>query len=118
MEGRFNPMVNVGAVTTTSMVKGDTLEKRIDLIREMFSGYMGYPSGFDEGALNSRKKLDNINRAIAYLMLSEGCIEGDVEETVELLYSEAGRYFKTDQKFLIIFSIIKIPVGFACYFSL
>ncbi len=84
IEGRFNPMVNVGAVTTTSMVKGATLKKRIDLMREMFSGYMGRPAGFDEDALYSRKKLDNINRAIAYLMLSEGCIEGNVEETVEL----------------------------------
>ncbi len=84
IEGRFNPMVNVGAVTTTSMVKGDSLEERIELVREMFSGYMGHPASFDEDALNSRKKLDNINRAIAYLMLSEGCIEGNVEETVEL----------------------------------
>lgn len=84
IEGRFNPMVNTGAVTTTSMVKGARLEERIESIREMFSGYMGHSARFDEDALNSRKKLDNINRAIAYLMLSEGCIEGNVEETVEL----------------------------------
>jgi glutaminase len=83
-EGRFNPMVNVGAVTTTSLIKGGSLEERIDRIREMISGYIGHPAEFDGAALSSRKNLDNMNRAIAYLMLSEGCIEGNVEETVEL----------------------------------
>lgn len=83
-EGRFNPMVNVGAVTTTSLIKGGSLEERIDRIREMIAGYIGHPAEVDGAALSSRKNLDNINRAIAYLMLSEGCIEGNVEETVEL----------------------------------
>jgi glutaminase len=83
-EGRFNPMVNVGAVTTTSLIKGGGLQERIDRIREMISGYIGHSVEFDVAALGSRKNLDNMNRAIAYLMLSEGCIEGNVEETVEL----------------------------------
>ena len=83
-EGRFNPMVNVGAVTTTSLIKGGSLQERIDRIREMISGYIGHPAEFDGAALSSRKNLDNMNRAIGYLMLSEGCIEGNVEETVEL----------------------------------
>jgi glutaminase len=83
-EGRFNPMVNAGAVTTTSLIKGGTLQERIDRIREMISGYIGRVVDFDGTALRSRKNLDNMNRAIAYLMLSEGCIEADVEETVTL----------------------------------
>ncbi len=84
IEGRYNPMVNVGAVTTTSMVKGESLEDRIAMIKDLFSGYMGRDAQFDEEALSSRKKLDNINRAIGYFMLSEGRIESSVEETVEL----------------------------------
>jgi glutaminase len=83
-EGRFNPMVNVGAVTTTSLIKGDTPQVRIQRIKDMFAAYVGHSVGFDQAALNSRRKLDNLNRAIAYLMLSEGCIETDVEETVDL----------------------------------
>ena len=83
-EGRFNPMVNVGAVTTTSLIRGDSLEMRIRRIREMFAAYVGEPVGVDEDALSSRRQLDNLNRAIAYLMLSEGCIEADVEDTVDL----------------------------------
>jgi glutaminase len=81
-EGRFDPMVNVGAVTT-SLVKGGSLEERIDRIRLMISGYIGHPVEFDVAALGFRKNLDNMNRAVAYLMLSEGCIEGNVEETVQ-----------------------------------
>jgi glutaminase len=83
-KGRFNPMVNAGAVTTTSLIKGECLQERIDRIREMISGYIGRLVEFDDAALSSRKNLDNMNRAIAYLMLSEGCIEGNVEETVAL----------------------------------
>lgn len=83
-EGRFNPMVNVGAVTTTSLIKGDSLQERIDRIREMFEGFLGHPVDFDKAALKSRRNLDNVNRAIAYLMLSEGCIESNVEDTVAL----------------------------------
>jgi glutaminase len=63
-EGRFNPMVNVGAVTTTSLIKGVSLQERIDRIRELISGYIGHPSEFDGVALSSRRNLDNANRAI------------------------------------------------------
>lgn len=83
-EGRFNPMVNVGAVTTTSLVKGATLDERIKRLKEMLARYVGHPVAFDEAVLNSRRQLDNQNRAIAYLMVSEGRITADVEETVEL----------------------------------
>ena len=83
-EGRFNPMVNVGAVTTTSLIKGDRLEDRIDRLKEMFALYMGHPVEFGEKALGSRRQADNMNRALTYLMVSEGCIEANVEETVEL----------------------------------
>jgi glutaminase A len=83
-EGRFNPMVNVGAVTTTSMIRGATIEARIDRIQEKLADYVGHPVGFDQEALNSRRQLDNLNRALAYFMLSEGRLETSVEETVEL----------------------------------
>jgi glutaminase A len=86
--GRFNPMVNVGAVSTTSCIKGDCLERRLDRMMKMFAQYVGHPLGVDEAALGSRRTLDNLNRAIAYLMLSEGCIEGNVEETVELFANQ------------------------------
>ena len=86
--GRFNPMVNVGAVSTTSFIKGDRLEERIERMMNMFARYAGHPLAVDEAALGSRRALDNMNRAIAYLMLSEGCMEGSVEETVELFANQ------------------------------
>ncbi|NNK01460.1 MAG: glutaminase A [Desulfatitalea sp.] len=83
-EGRFNPMVNVGAVTTTSLIKGETPTARIGRLQRMFSRYVGHPVGFDAEVLNSRRRLDNQNRAIGYLMMSEGHLSADVEATVEL----------------------------------
>ncbi len=83
-EGRFNPMVNAGAVTTTSLIKGGTLQERIDRIIGMLGGYIGHAVEIDEEALGSRRTLDNVNRAIAYFMLSEGRLAAGVEDTVEL----------------------------------
>lgn len=86
--GRFNPMVNVGAVSTTSFIKGDSLKERLERLMTMFAQYVGHPLALDEEALVSRRTQDNLNRAIAYLMLSEGCIEGNVEDTVELFANQ------------------------------
>ncbi len=83
-EGRFNPMINAGAVTTTSLIKGATLEERVTRLQRMLARYAGHPVTFDEAVLDSRRQLDNQNRALAYLMVSEGRITADVEETVEL----------------------------------
>lgn len=83
-KGRLNPMVNMGAVTTTSLIRGETLDARIQRVQAYFSDLVGRPVDFDQAALASRRKLDNINRAIAYLMLSEGFLDAGVEDTVEL----------------------------------
>jgi len=65
-------------------VKGDTLRERIDRLKSMFARYAGRPVSFNQSILESRRRLDNQNRAIAYMMMSEGRITADVEETVEL----------------------------------
>ena len=83
-QGRFNPMVNVGAVTTTSLVKGQTLEERISRVKQILGRYVGHDITFDKAVLDSRRQLNNQNRAIAYMMVSEGRITADVEQTVEL----------------------------------
>jgi glutaminase len=54
-KGRFNLMVNVGAATTTSLIKGGGLKERIDRIREMIAGYIGHSAEVDGAALSSRR---------------------------------------------------------------
>lgn len=67
-EDRFNPMVNMGAVTTTSLIKGaPPPQVRIQRIKDMFAAYMGHAVGFDQSALNSRRKLDNVQDSLTVM---------------------------------------------------
>lgn len=40
-ERKYNPMVNAGAIITTSLIKGDTLEEKQEKLFNMFSRYLG-----------------------------------------------------------------------------
>ena len=36
-----NPMVNAGAIAITDMVPGDTIDERVEVVRELFARYLG-----------------------------------------------------------------------------
>lgn len=81
----FNPMVNAGALATTSLAAGATPEERLDRI----VGVMRTCAGDDglhadeETAAAELRGADH-NRATAYLMRAQGMVQGDVEELLEL----------------------------------
>lgn len=87
-ERKYNPMVNAGAIATTSLVKGETLEERQQRLFEMFRRYFGREVTLDQSVFWSRKTRDNLNRAIAYMMLHFGLIEGKVEEVLDLYFQQ------------------------------
>ncbi|ACB52225.1 glutaminase [Crocosphaera subtropica ATCC 51142] len=87
-ERKYNPMVNAGAITTTSLVKGKTLEDRQQRLLAMFRGYFGRDVQVDQSIFWSRKTRDNWNRAIAYMMLSFGVIEEKIEEVLDLYFQQ------------------------------
>jgi glutaminase A len=85
---RYNPMVNAGAIVTTSLIKGSDATQRYNRLLEMFRRYIGRNVSIDLGVCNSKQTSDHLNRAIAYIMLNFGLIEGDINDIINLYFQQ------------------------------
>ncbi len=83
-----NPMVNAGAIAVTDLVAGRDLGDRVENVRTMFQRYLGRLPDVDRDVWASERATGNHNRAIAYLMLSQGIITDRVEETLDLYFAQ------------------------------
>ncbi|WP_229742817.1 glutaminase A [Gordonia jinhuaensis] len=79
-----NPMVNAGALTTTSLVPGETFGEQWQLIRETLSAFAGRELQVDEQVYRSEALTNQRNRAIAQLLESYGRIDVDPLEVVDV----------------------------------
>lgn len=82
--GRTNPMVNAGAIATTGLVPGRTLEQRWRHVLEGLSEFAGRPLALDDDLYRSAAATNHRNRALADLLHALGALGGDPDETVEL----------------------------------
>ena len=81
----YNPMVNAGALVTTDMVRGETSTEKLERIVGVLRRYAGNESlAVDEGIFEDELRTADRNRATAYLMRSDGMLDGDVEGTLAL----------------------------------
>jgi glutaminase len=82
----FNPMVNAGGLATTNLVgDGDAAEPALARILDVLRRYAGNGDlEVDEDVFEAEMRTADRNRATAYLMRSEGMLEGDVEATLAL----------------------------------
>ena len=81
---RFNPIVNLGAIVTTSLVKGKDLDDRQARVLAALKTHAGRTLEVDPEMLQHRQRNDALNRSMAYLMQSEGLLGASVEETLRL----------------------------------
>jgi len=79
-----NPMVNAGALLTTSLVQADDAAARFERILSFLSALAGRRLEVDEAVYTSELSTANRNRALAYLMRSLGALEADVESTIDV----------------------------------
>ncbi len=87
-ERKYNPMVNAGAIVTTSLIEGANLGEKRARLQQMFRRYIGRDIEVDRAVFHSKKMTDNLNRAIAYLMVNCGLIEGNIEEILDLYFTQ------------------------------
>ena len=83
-EGRTNPMVNPGAIATTSMVPGVTIDERWEFIVDGLSRFAGRRLTLDEDVYRSASETNYVNRSIANLLESRRALTGDPAEAVDL----------------------------------
>jgi glutaminase len=83
-DGRTNPMVNAGAIATTSLVPGATGEDKWRFIRDGLSRFAGRRLAFNEEVYASTSETNYRNRSIARLLQSFRRIYCDPVEATDL----------------------------------
>jgi glutaminase len=83
-DGTTNPMVNAGAIATTSLVPGATAEAKWRFIAAGLSEFAGRDLQLDSGVYASATATNQRNRALASLLESRGRIYGDPSVTLDL----------------------------------
>lgn len=83
-DGRTNPMVNSGAIATTSLVPGATSKAKWNFIHEGLSRFAGRTLSVNDEVYLSASETNYRNRSIARLLQSYGRIYADPAEAVDL----------------------------------
>ncbi len=84
----YNPMVNAGAIATTSLIKGSGPTERLNRILDMFRRYIGHEIFVDISVFMSERTTGHRNRAMAYLMLNFGMIDEKIDEALDLYFQQ------------------------------
>lgn len=84
----YNPMVNAGAIATTSLIKGSGATERLNRMLEMFKRYIGHDIFVDISVFMSERTTGHRNRAMAHLMLNFGMIDEKIDEALDLYFQQ------------------------------
>ena len=88
-QGRpFNPMVNAGAIVTTSLVAGDGPAEQFHRVHEGLSAFAGRQLAVDERVFESERSTGDRNRAIGFLLRSVGALQQDVDAALSVYFRQ------------------------------
>lgn len=83
-----NPLINAGAIVSTSLVRADGPEERFGRIRERLSAFAGRELELDEAVYESESSTGDRNRALAHLAASSGVLAAPVTESVDTYFRQ------------------------------
>lgn len=78
-----NPMINAGAIATTSLVGGATPDAQWTRIRASLSAFAGRDLAVDEDVYRSESATGYRNRAIAWMLKNFGIVDGEPMPSLE-----------------------------------
>lgn len=84
----FNPMVNSGAITVTSLLYARHGDRAIDRILDAFSAAAGRRLTVDEAVYESERRTGHRNRAIAHLLLNFGMVHDAAEAALDVYFRQ------------------------------
>jgi glutaminase len=83
-----NPLVNPGALATTSLIKGkDTVEK-YERVHSFMEGLADMKLGIDQETFRSEMAINSKNMGVAWLLKNNGLLYSDVDDAV-MRYTKA-----------------------------
>jgi glutaminase len=80
----MNPLVNAGAIATTSLVPGDTADEKFAFVLDGLSRFAGRPLAVDEAVYASESGANLRNHGIAALLRSYGRLYFDPEQATDV----------------------------------
>jgi glutaminase len=84
LDRTMNPMVNAGAIATTSLAPGETTEAKWRFIQEGLSRFAGRPLDIDQEVYESEAATNQRNRGIAKLLEGYGRLYFDALESTDV----------------------------------
>ncbi|QTN24744.1 glutaminase A [Rhizobacter sp. AJA081-3] len=84
----MNPMINAGAIATSSLVAGATREQRLARVLAAMSAYAGRALGIDEAVFESERATGHRNRAIGHMLRNYDIVTEDPEEALDLYFRQ------------------------------
>lgn len=85
----YNPMINAGAIVTSSLIKGNSPEEKLDRLLK-FTRKLADNNTIEicEKTYKSEKETGDRNRALAYFMKSFDSLQGNVEEILDFYFKQ------------------------------
>jgi glutaminase len=84
----LNPMINAGAITATSLVKGHSSQDAFERILTVFSTYAGRPLGVDEAVFESERATGHRNRAIGHMLRNFDILTDDPTRALDVYFRQ------------------------------
>lgn len=85
----YNPMINAGAILTTSLVHGNSVDDKIERILNFTRKLANNNDiSINKNTYTSEKETGDRNRALAYFMKSYNSMYGNVDEILDVYFSQ------------------------------
>ena len=108
----YNPMINAGAIVTTSLIFGENEDHKLQRILNFLRRATNNPTiDINKEVYECEKATGDRNRSLAYFMKSSNILEGDVEEVLDLYFKQCS--IEATAKDLAMFSAVIANDGVA-----
>jgi len=84
----LNPMINAGAITSTSLVGGASAAERERRVVDFYGRFAGRPLEVDTDVYESERDTGHRNRAIGHMLRAFGVLECDPDEALDLYFRQ------------------------------
>ncbi|MEO0536158.1 MAG: glutaminase A [Cyanobacteria bacterium P01_A01_bin.123] len=84
----YNPMINAGAIATSSLINGTDPTDKLNRLLAMFERYLGHEVFIDMSTFMSEYSTGHRNRAMAHLMLNFGMIDQNIDAALTLYFQQ------------------------------
>ncbi len=83
-----NPLINAGAITSTSLIQGPNQHERLIRMLTMFAHYVGHEVSIDHKVFESEKETGHRNRAIGHMLRNAGILTENVDDVLDLYFTQ------------------------------